>query len=177
MTASPALTLEKANFPIDPFGYTHATKTADIAERVGAFLGLKGDELQLCRHVALFHDLGRRAPWWEKDPDCARRSAEAAMIVLKDNPDWFARPDMVARAGRIIAAHSLDRETLPDTIAVEGDKIAIALWDADSLECARFDPNGARGRELVARRYKRLLSAWAELPEHQERVLKAYRGA
>ncbi len=171
MPATPDLNVGSVDWPADPYGFEHHRECSQIAQRIGGTLGLEvgGDEWQLCRAVAMLHDIGRRAPWWMDDPDCARRSAGLARAVLLKDPNWKAMPDMIERAARVIAAHDLNGK--PPTT----DPIGKALWDADSLEAARLGPTEDRGVQELRKRYARLVTPWAQLREHQDRRIAFYR--
>lgn len=167
-TLEPYTRVERADFPTDPmFSYdNHAIPTSNLASSIGTFLGLAGDELWMCQKAGLFHDLGRKAAWNEKDRGCARRSAALAEHVLKDDSNFVAMVPYIERVCRAIAQHDLDG---PRPI----DPVAIALHDADCLETARFAQIDAESAApLIRKRYAQVITEWAKDPNVHTRWIK-----
>jgi hypothetical protein len=165
-----AIMLERANFPAEPFGIEHAQGALEAADHISNSLGLSDDECLLAKSSAMFHDLGRTQPWWCEDNGARLRSAELAAHVFNDDPEWFARPDLIFRACKMIYRLDLSG-TAPD------DPLGQTLWDAELLETSRFDPGGLKGARVVRDAYAKLVTPWARNEKNQrcwvERYLKA----
>lgn len=155
---------------VEHYGAVHARETAELATQIYRRLPshmIKTDnphlakrEDEVIKYAAMYHDIGRTQPWRKEDPHHARRSAEIAEGLLKNEPNLDADPALreylLAEVPRIITAHDLSAPELPT------DPRAVALWDADSLEACRFAPGTRVCLELMKKRYERLCSPWAK---------------
>lgn len=141
-------------FPdLEYYDYEHGTHTMMLATTVARdIIGITNkNELDAVKVAALFHDVGRKEVWQRPDPMHAIRSADAALayLQLKNAPT-----SLIERACKLIAMHSLSGDP-------PGDPLLKALWDADSLEAARFTPNRSPGRTELAKRRRRMCTEWA----------------
>ena len=177
------LNLIKAHFGAAPFDYSHALETSQLCESIGAFLGLTGDELWACRAAGMFHDLGRNIEvpagggdldrknggkvslWTERAPNHARLSADLAEVALASDVN-FTATHMTARVCRVIGQHNIHGPA-------PTDPIALALYDADLLEAARFGRFYGQDigtfEKFLHGRYSRLATEWARDPRVKER--------
>lgn len=164
---NPALNVQRAVWPADPYGYNHGLKCAELVDTIARSLGASEREVIIVRAAALLHDLGRTETrqFWAPEPAHAARGAGLAREVLEKEDNWRADADARREVQRLVGQHQLERPP------PAGDLLAVALWDADSLEAARFDTSAASIRDLVRRRYSRLLSPFARQPAVQERYL------
>lgn len=162
------------------FGSDHAKWTAKLAERVlyavFAERGLpepREHELHVIRGAAMFHDLGRSLKadddWRRPEPGHGARSADIARSVLIADDFWRFRQNTHDQICKLIAAHSMPMIGGRDDGKRPTDPFAVALWDAECLESARFDPNTESGLRITRERFNQTLSAWARLPEHRQR--------
>lgn len=164
-TVSPITYLNRVNFPPDPYGVDHGNWVSSTATSVGVYLGLAGNELWLCQRAGMFHDVGRRNPnWRQRDDGHNVRSARAALEALVHEPEWKALQPMLERLARVIANHDLDGPP-------PQDPVAIALWDADILDCARLGQGTNEGAQLIQKRYARLISGFARDRARQEKYI------
>ena len=168
------------------FGADHGKWTAKLAERIlcSVFEQFgRGEptehELNTIRGAALFHDLGRGLKpdqsWRVPEPGHQQRSADIAARVLLTDPNWRFKQNTHAHILQLIAGHRLPvlggsgggasgKPVQPPT-----DPFMVALWDAECLESARFDPNTEQGLIITRERFNQTVSAWAKLPAHRQR--------
>lgn len=162
------------------FGSDHAKWTAKLAERIlQSVFEQQGrgapteQELNIIRGAAMFHDLGRTLKadqdWQRPEPGHGVRSADIARSVMLMDDVWRFRQNAHDQICKIIAAHSMPIIGGRDDGKRPTDPFAIALWDAECLESARFDPNTEAGLRITRERFNQTQSAWARLPEHRQR--------
>lgn len=162
------------------YGADHAKWTAKLAERIlYSVFEQQGrgepteQELNVIRGAAMFHDLGRTLKadqdWQRPEPGHGVRSADIARSVMLMDDLWRYRQNAHDQICKIIAAHSMPMIGGRDDGKRPTDPFAIALWDAECLESARFDPNTDTGLIITRERFNQTVSAWARLPEHRQR--------
>jgi len=153
---------------IPGYGPEHGKNTSQLSVYCAATQGLTDvTQTETLKAAGLLHDLGRAKPWTENDKDHTLRSAERADVAIRSDPSGSGQRAMREAVCSLIARHTL-AGTPPQ------DPLLRALWDADSLECARHGVNTAQGRTLVVERYKRLLSPWAQRKATQTKWLTKY---
>lgn len=151
------------------YGPQHGKNCSQLAVYIASTEGVtEVAEVEALKAAALLHDVGRIRPVGESDVDHARRSAERADIFIRSDAAGSVQRALREHACRLVAQHTLSAKTPPQ------DPLLRALWDADSLEAARIEPNTARGRAFVVERYKRLLTPFARNPATQKRWLEKY---
>jgi putative nucleotidyltransferase with HDIG domain len=160
--------LDLVDWPAIPhYGVDHGKRTSQLAVHIGQQLDVRDDDLKVLRTAALLHDIGRRAPWDENDPEHAQRSAELAEEVMRATP-WWSQSQLRDRVCRLIAAHTMQYSMPPS------DPLLVALHDAEAYESFRFVSEGSKATELITRRVGQLLTDWAKNLEHQRRYRALY---
>lgn len=158
------------DFPdLDYYRFDHGDKTAKLATVILSVQGPRANTPQNMRAVWLagyFHDIGRSQPWNADDPHHARRSADILERVLKTLPDVRGDDLLCSTACKLVAHHSSRPETR--------DPLAMALWDADCFEAARFMPGTREGLVRLKERtaLSNLCTDWAKSRDR----LKTYMG-
>lgn len=106
---------------------------------------------------------GKVSPWTERHPDHARISAELAGDALLIDLN-FVSTGLIDRVKKTIAGHSIHR---PPPI----DPIALALYDADLMECVRFKAfygsDTVRFERFVLSRMSKVVTPFAKNPQRQ----------
>jgi hypothetical protein len=132
---------EKIEFPeLAHYGFDHGDKTAKLALVILGECGgieMGPSQQKALWTAALFHDIGRRAELGKPDPEHAQRGATIVEAILRGMPDLWHDEVLRNTACRLVANHSKRPETK--------DPLAMALWDADHFEAARFEPGTQNG--------------------------------
>ncbi len=140
-------------WPADPYGYSHGERTSALAVHIAkdCLAITNPNELNALRIAAMLHDVGRQEPWQRPDPEHARRSAAFTDRFLQNRNDPTS---LIERTVRLVVDHTLERAELPR------DPLLMALWDADSLESARFDPGNPEGLKIWTKRMARMCTEY-----------------
>jgi hypothetical protein len=154
---------ERANPALKDYGFKHHSDVAKLTYRIGQFLDLPETVLTPLKGAGMFHDLGRSVPWGSEDPGHRERSAVLAEAAMRQDPQFWGDRATREEVCWLIANHRLGAGVTPPT-----DKRLIALWDAECFEQARFAVGTREGAQCMKSGFERCLTAWAQLPEHQQ---------
>lgn len=153
---------------VEHYGADHGKWTAQLAEHIASMvLSLSARDADIVRLAGFYHDLGRSLPFGNDDPNHAQRSAELAERVLRGDPQWWSRGDLIGEVCKLIAGHRLPPLGRPQAVPRPTDHRAIALWDADCYEAARIAPKTETGMQIVRERYAQVITKWAMMPNNK----------
>lgn len=158
------------------YGFDHGNQTSRLAVYIAERMQDAGEakfrdnDIHLIKAVGFYHDLGRTRPWNLADDHHARSAQLAGAAMAGDAENWVPHHVRDEVCQVIQNSHSVGDEDTPPS-----DPRLIALWDAECLEAARFEPNTLEGMQVIDRRFARILTPWARLAETKNRW-KAHRG-
>ncbi len=146
------------------YGYDHGAQTAQLAVVIAKHLGVSSaTELKIVEGAARFHDLGRSRPWQYRESH-NQLSAIRAAEVMHNDPGLWASGEVRDGIGRLIMQHGLDGA--PPSL---GDKMRVALWDADCFESVRLAPGTREGVVIMNERMALCVTPWAKKEENQRK--------